>query len=71
MLSSGVTIAINPASWFDDSSDSDVTVTETGSPLDSYSLEEQPQFCGTSEKAKKIHMFKNLRYLHHVPNLLQ
>ena len=53
MLSSGVTIAINPASWFDNSSDLDVTVTETGSPLDSYSLEEQPQFCGTSEKAKK------------------
>jgi virginiamycin B lyase len=53
MLSSGVTIAINPASWFDDSSDPDVTITETGSPLDSYSLEEQPQFCSTSEKAKK------------------
>ena len=53
MLSSGVTIAVNPASWFDDSSDPDVTVTETGSPLDNYSLEEQPQFCGTNESAKK------------------
>ena len=53
MLSSAITLAVNPASWFDNSSDLDVIVTETGSPLDSYSLEEQPQFCGTSEKAKK------------------
>ena len=53
MLSSAITLAVNPASWFDNSSDLDVTVTETGSPLDSYSLEEQPQFCGTSESAKK------------------
>ena len=53
MLTSAVTPAVNPAQWIDDSSDLDVIVTETGSPLDSYSLEEQPQFCGTSEKAKK------------------
>ena len=53
MLSSGITIAVNPASWFDDSSEPDVIITETGSPLDSYSLEEQPQFCGTNESAKK------------------
>ena len=53
MLSSAVMIAVNPASWFDDSSDPDVTVTETGSPLDNYSLEEQPQFCSTNESAKK------------------
>jgi len=53
MLSSGITIAVNPASWFDNSSEPDVIITETGSPLDSYSLEEQPPFCGTSEKAKK------------------
>jgi len=53
MLSSGITIAINPASWFDDSSEPDVKITKTLSPLDSYSLEEQPQFCGTNENAKK------------------
>ena len=53
MLSSGITIAVNPASWFDDSSEPDVIITETLSPLDSYSLEEQPQFCGTNESAKK------------------
>ena len=40
MLSSGITIAVNPASWFDDSSEPDVIITETGSPLDSYSLDE-------------------------------
>ncbi len=49
MLSSGITIAINPASWFDDSSEPDVKITKTLSPLDS----EQPQFCGTNESAKK------------------
>ena len=53
MLSSAVTIAVNPASWLDDSSEPDVIITETLSPLDSYSLEEQPQFCGTNESAKK------------------
>ena len=53
MLTSAVTLAVNPAQWVDDSSEPDVIITETGSPLDSYSLEEQPQFCGTNESAKK------------------
>jgi len=59
MLSSGVTIAINPAQWFGDSSDFDQITPEELDAFDldsldlelGYSDDESLQFCSTNEKA--------------------
>jgi virginiamycin B lyase len=59
MLSSGVTIAINPAQWFGDSSDFDQITPEELNAFDldslglelGYNYDESLQFCSTNEEA--------------------
>ena len=59
MLSSGVTIAINPGQWFDDSSDFDEITAEELDAFDldalglklGYSGDELSQFCSANELA--------------------
>ena len=64
MLSSGVTIAINPGQWFGDSSDFEGVTTEE---LDALSLEleysgvESLQFCSTNEQAESNEYVKEYK----------
>ena len=71
MLSSGVTIAINPAQWFGDSSDFDEITAEELDAFDldtlglelGYSDDESLQFCSANEQARSNEYVKNTKYL--------
>jgi len=69
MLSSGVTIAINPAQWFGDSSDFDEITAEELDAFDldtlglelGYSYDESLQFCSANEQARSNEYVKEYK----------
>jgi len=79
MLSSGVTIAINPAQWFGDSSDFDEITAEELDAFDldtlglelGYSDDESLQFCSANEQAMSNEYVKEYKIPLHVHSHLQ